>query len=121
MPLIEKKTPSMHKLLFDQNLSFRLVKQIEHVFPESNHVRLLNLDKADDLTVWQYAKDNNFHIVSKDSDFYNITTLYGYPPKVIRINIGNASTKAIIKLFEQKEETIKAFLDNKITGLLELD
>ena len=111
----------MHKLLFDQNLSYRLTKQLEHIFPNSNHVRLLKLEKADDLTIWQYAKNNNYHIVSKDTDFNNISTLYGFPPKVIWINIGNASTNAISKLFEQREEIIKAFLANDILGLLEID
>lgn len=111
----------MHKLLFDQNLSYRIVEQLKHLFPDSGHVRLLKLEKADDLTVWQYAKDNNFHIVSKDTDFNNLNTLYGYPPKVIWIHTGNMTTRAIIELLQKRVEVINAFLDNEQTGLLELD
>lgn len=111
----------MHKLLFDQNLSHRILKQLEHIFPQSNHVRLLELDKADDFRIWQYAKDNDFHIVTKDTDFNNLNTLYGYPPKVIWIRSGNMSTRAIITLLQKKNEIISAFLDNETVGLLELD
>ncbi len=111
----------MHKLLFDQNLSHRIVKKLEHLFPESSHVRLLELDKSDDLTVWKYTKNNNFHIVSKDNDFNNINTLYGYPPKIIWIRAGNMTTQVIIDLLQKKHEVIDAFLDNEAVGLLELD
>ena len=111
----------MHKLLFDQNLSYRIIKQIESLFPSSSHVKLLNLDQVDDLTLWKYAKVNNFHIISKDTDFNNINTLYGYPPKVIWINTGNTSTSAIIDLLQQKNDIITAFLDNDEIGFLELD
>lgn len=110
----------MHKLLFDQNLSYRILKQIEHLFPDSNHVRHLQLDQADDLTVWQFAKENNFHIVSKDNDFNNINTVYGFPPKVIWLRTGNITTQGIIDLFRKKNEVIHAFLDKKKLGLLEL-
>jgi predicted nuclease of predicted toxin-antitoxin system len=111
----------MHKLLFDQNLSYRIIKQIEHLFPSSSHVRLLKLDKVDDLAIWKYANEHGFHIVTQDTDFNDINTLYGYPPKIIRIRTGNASTNAIIQLIQNKNEIIHDFLDNEETGFLELD
>ena len=111
----------MHKLLFDQNLSYKIVKQIAHLFPESNHVRLLKLDKADDLDVWQYAKEHGYHIVTQDTDFHDINTLYGYPPKIIRINTGNTVTHTIVELLEKKNELIHDFLDNDEMGFLELE
>lgn len=110
----------MHKLLFDQNLSYRIIKHIDHLFPKSNHARLLELDYADDLAIWQYAKDNGFDIVSKDADFNDISALYGYPPKIIWIRSGNTATQAIIELLLNKNKVIQAFLDNKKMGLLEL-
>jgi len=39
--------------------------------------------------VWQYAKDNNFIIVTKDSDFYDLSLVQGSPPKVIWLQSGN--------------------------------
>lgn len=111
----------MHKLLFDQNLSYRIIKEIASVFPDSSHVKLLNLDQSDDLTIWQYAKENSFHIVTKDTDFNNLSTLNGYPPKIIWINSGNISTQAIVELLKKKYEIITNFLDNENMGLLEIN
>ncbi len=47
------------KLLFDQNVSPRLVALLADIFPDSNHVFPLGLDEAEDTDVWQYAKTNN--------------------------------------------------------------
>ncbi len=58
------------KLLLDQNLSFRLLEKLEPIYPGSTQVKFVNLDQADDLTVWQFAKDNDFVLVTKDSDFH---------------------------------------------------
>jgi hypothetical protein len=55
------------KLLFDQNLSFKLCTLLSDLFPESKPVRELGLDRSDDRVVWQHAKDNGFMLVSQDS------------------------------------------------------
>lgn len=111
----------MHKLLLDQNLSYKIIKHIEHLFPKSSHVRLLNLDTADDFTVWQYAKEHGYHIVTQDIDFNDINILKGYPPKIIRINTGNTATQTIIKLLQNKSDIINEFLNNDQIGYLEID
>ncbi|MEZ4699463.1 MAG: DUF5615 family PIN-like protein [Rhodothermales bacterium] len=71
------------KLLFDQNLSPRLVGLLADVYEDSVHVTEVGLDEADDLVVWHYARMNGFVIVSKDSDFNEISHLRCVPPKVI--------------------------------------
>lgn len=81
------------RLLFDQNLSFRLVEQVAEAFPGSSQVRLLGLDQASDRTLWQYARDNDYVLVTKDSDFHELCVLHGPPPKVVWLKIGNASTR----------------------------
>ena len=120
MQRTKRRSPTMHKLLFDQNLSNRIIQHIEHLFPKSNHVRILKLDKSDDLTIWKYAKENDFHIITQDNDFNDINSLYGYPPKIIRINTGNTSTQAIIELIQNKSKHIQNFLNNDQIGLLEV-
>jgi predicted nuclease of predicted toxin-antitoxin system len=57
------------KLLFDQNLSPRLVGLLADVFPGSLHVRQVGLERADDESIWSLARDRSFAIVTKDSDF----------------------------------------------------
>lgn len=71
------------KLLFDQNLSFKLCQSIAEVFPKSDHIGLLGLSEAADRDVWDHAKTNGFTIVSQDVDFAEMAALLGPPPKVI--------------------------------------
>ena len=83
------------KLLFDQNLSPRLIDRLASVYPESAHVRDLGLHRAPDRQVWRYASENCYAIVSKDSDFHQLSFLYGHPPKVVWIRRGNCTTDEI--------------------------
>ena len=71
------------KLLFDQNLSHRLVQALDDIFPGSLHVRLLGMAQADDLEVWEYAKALNLVIVTQDSDDSDWNKLRGAPPKIV--------------------------------------
>lgn len=70
-------------LLFDQNLSPRLVASLADAFPNSAHVRDVGLGRADDESVWRYAAENSLTIVSKDSDFHQLSFLRGHPPKIV--------------------------------------
>jgi Domain of unknown function (DUF5615) len=63
------------KLLFDENLSPRLVAALADVYAASAHVHECGLGSADDIAIWQYAKDNDFTIVSKDSDLLAVTVV----------------------------------------------
>jgi len=53
----------------DQNISRKLVDELEDLFSGSNHVYLLGLHKASDEKIWNYARKNGFTIVTQDSDF----------------------------------------------------
>jgi predicted nuclease of predicted toxin-antitoxin system len=71
------------KLLFDENLSHKLVRLLADLFPDSIHVREVGLKAADDPVVWEYAKNSNLMIVPKDSDMHQRSFVFGYPPKVV--------------------------------------
>jgi predicted nuclease of predicted toxin-antitoxin system len=71
------------KLLLDENLSDRIIPKILDLYPDSSHVKTLGLTNTDDLVIWEYAKANDFVIVSKDADFHQRSLLYGHPPKFI--------------------------------------
>jgi len=85
------------KLLFDQNLSFKLCERLAKLFPGSNQVRLVGLAETADRTIWDYAKHNGFVMVSLDVDFADRATLLGPPPKVIWLRCGNQPTERIEK------------------------
>ncbi len=71
------------KLLFDENLSYRLVRLLDDLFPESIHVSYVGLLKTSDKTIWEFARADGFCIVSADSDFYELAALLSPPPKVV--------------------------------------
>jgi predicted nuclease of predicted toxin-antitoxin system len=41
------------KLLFDENLSFKLCRKLTDLFLNSSQVRLVGLERADDLAIWR--------------------------------------------------------------------
>jgi|SRR4051794_35464145 len=97
------------KLLFDQNLSFKLCQQLADLYPGSSQTRLLGLAEADDRTIWQYAGSNGFSLVSLDADFAEMASLLGPPPKVIWLRSGNQTTSAIEALLRGQAPLITAF------------
>jgi predicted nuclease of predicted toxin-antitoxin system len=83
------------KLLFDQNLSCRLVSRLADICPETSHVSLVGLDRVSDDQAWGYARANGYTIVTKDSDFNERSVLRGTPPKVVWLRQGNCTTTQV--------------------------
>ncbi len=108
------------KLLLEQNLSPRLVKTLEAIYPGSSHVRLVGLRDADDAVVWEFARNYGFIIVSKDSDFHQRSFGLGFPPKVIWIRRGNCPTTDIEKVFREHQASILEFCEDDIHAFLAL-
>lgn len=106
------------KLLFDQNLSPRLVERLNDIFPNSTHVSLEGLDSSSDNEVWKWSHENGFTIVTKDADFSELSTLRGFPPKVIWIRAGNCTIAQIEKLIRIHSETIQKMQDDPNVGIL---
>ena len=98
------------KLLFDENLSPRLVESLSSLYPESQHVQDLKLGGAEDSAVWQCAKQHGFAIVSKDSDFAERSVLESDAPKVIWIRLGNCSTSDMERLLRSAHEAVHKFI-----------
>lgn len=97
------------KLLFDENLSRRLVVRTAALFPGSRHVEDVGLAGRTDETIWAFARDGDYVIVSKDSDFRELCAARGAPPKVVWLRIGNSGTGAIQRLLEQNRVALEAF------------
>ncbi len=108
------------KLLFDQNLSFKLCARLVDLFPGSDQVRRLGLDQADDRAIWQHAKTGGFVMVTQDSDFSDLAALLGAPPKVIWLRCGNQTTDVIEKLLRAQAEAIAAFELDDTASCLEI-
>ena len=98
------------KLLFDQNVSFRILDYLESRFQDSTQVRNAGLEGKTDLEIWVYAKQNGYSIVTFDADFSEIASLRGIPPKVIWLRTGNRTTREIANLLNSKVTVIRDFL-----------
>lgn len=108
------------KLLLDENLSDRIIYRIADLYPDSQHVKTLGLINTDDAMIWKYAKINDFAIVSKDSDFYQRSLLYGHPPKFIYLRIGNSPTSKIVQILRSNFNAIVQFGDRESESILVL-
>jgi predicted nuclease of predicted toxin-antitoxin system len=111
------------RLLFDQNISYKIIAKISGHFPDSLHVREAILQESSDREIWEFAKTNSYTIVTYDSDFSNLVSILGHPPKVIWIKSGNNSTDFLVSLLTNHVDIIKEFISSKeyeSIGCLEL-
>jgi predicted nuclease of predicted toxin-antitoxin system len=106
------------RLLFDENLSPRLVHRLSTAFPGSQHVRDLGLRGCSDHELWTRAAQDGFVLVSKDNDFRQLSFMRGAPPKVIWIVIGNAGTERVGVLLEHGRARIEEFVADDEEALL---
>lgn len=97
------------KLIFDQNLSSELVRRLTDLFPGSTHVKTLGMIQADDGAIWTFARENEFVIVSKDSDFQQRSLVLGAPPKVVWLRVGNCPTEQIVRLLRDHSVELNTF------------
>ena len=98
------------KLLFDANLSRRILPLLVDLFPESSHISLSGLSpQTPDKTIWEFAKGNRFVIVTADADFIRLASLHGPPPQVIRLDRMDYSTEAAAELIRHRAIAIAEF------------
>src|SRR5262245_38595368 len=106
------------KLLFDQNLSPKLVNRLADLFPGSVHVQSAGLDSADDDQIWAYARTNGLDIVTKDEDYNNLSVLRGSPP--IWLQLGNCTTSQVEAEFRSRFADIQTSANDPSVGTLVL-
>ena len=109
------------KLLFDANLSPRLAALLHDLFPGSAHVSEVGGLADDDLSIWNFAHDNGFTIVSKDSDFHHMSFVFGAPPQVIWLRIGNCSTEVVESVLRARLSDIEFFEKSADAAFLVVD
>ena len=109
------------KLLYDQNLSRRLVGLLEDCYPGSTHVIAVNLASASDGEVWAFAANSSYTIVSKDSDFHQRSLLHGPPPKVVWLNLGNCTTVTVEGVLRRHQADLETLLTDEHAAFLIID
>jgi predicted nuclease of predicted toxin-antitoxin system len=108
------------KLLFDQNISHRLISLIQDILPEAKQVRQIGLENSSDKQIWEYAKEHDFTIVTFDGDFYDFSLVWGHPPKIIWIRTYNQTTKNLEEILRKYMSTMQDFLKDNDLACLEI-
>jgi len=98
----------------------KLVSRLVDIFPNASHVQFHELAEKTDTEVWEFAKLNDFCIVTQDADFAERSRLYGSPPKVVWLRCGNAPTNQVETLIRSGQEAIQELLGNPTLHCLEL-
>jgi len=108
------------KLLLDENLSDRVVPQILDLYPDSAHVKSHSLIHTDDFLIWSFAQQHGYQIVSKDADFHQRSLVFGHPPKLVFLRVGNCTTSRITQLLRSNIVLLSAFDSDPNTSILVL-
>ncbi len=107
-------------LLFDQNLSFRLCRELADIFPDCQQAMRAGLAQADDVAVWDYARRQQLTLVTLDADFAEMAVLNGPPPKIIWLRRGNQPTSGVAAMLRASLEAIRAFEGDPLAACLEI-
>jgi predicted nuclease of predicted toxin-antitoxin system len=109
------------KLLFDENLSRKLVQRLGDLYPGSAHVVGIDLMTSPDREIWNFAKANGFVVVSTDLDFYDLATTLGPPPKVLWLRRWTHPTADAERVLRREAIRISEFVNDPDLGVLVLD
>lgn len=83
-------------------------------------MREIGLRDADDGEIWSYAARHGYVIITKDADFRQRSFLFGHPPKVVWLRLGNCSTDSIEAILRRRAADIEEFLVDERKALLGL-
>ena len=101
------------RLLFDQNLSHKLVNRLADIFPGSIHVGDIGMKSAADPAIATYALVHGLTIVSKDADFLALRfVLSGDHIRMVWVRLGNGSTNQVEGALRARRDSIEALADD---------
>jgi predicted nuclease of predicted toxin-antitoxin system len=106
--------------LLDENLAASLAPALSDLYPGSAHVSDFGLASTRDRAIWTYSGANGFVLVTKDEDFHQLSVLFGPPPKVIWIGLGNCSTADVAHLLRVRRADIVQFVEHQDAAFLAL-
>ena len=108
------------RLLFDENLSARLVAALADAYPDSAHLEHVGFLGAPDAAVWAHAAAYGYVLVTKDEDCQRLSVLRGPPPKVVWVRLGNCATADVARLLRLRREDVARFVAHADAAFLAL-
>jgi len=96
------------KFLVDANLPPRLCQWLQARGHQAEHLADIDLLRATDTQLWERGKNQRIVILSKDFDFYDRALLFGAPPQVLHIAVGNCSNDRLLRVLGSEWPDIEA-------------
>jgi predicted nuclease of predicted toxin-antitoxin system len=109
------------KLLFDENISYKICRRVSDLFPNSQHINALELERAQDIQIWEFARRESFTIVTQDSDFNDLAILKNFPPHIIWLRTGNVRVSEIEQVLRQNYSRIVEIIETGRQGVIEIN
>ena len=109
------------KLLFDENLSRKLVARLSELYPGSSHVSEFDLLERPDREIWDFAQASGSIIVTADADFYELAAALGPPPKVIWLRRWTHPTRDAELVLRRDAIRVTEFATDSTLSFLVLD
>jgi len=98
------------KFLVDANLPPRLCVWLRSHRHEAEHLFDSNLLTATDTHIWERGNIESLVIFSKDVDFYDRALLFGAPPQVVHVAVGNCSNTRLFEMLAHEWDDIERAL-----------
>lgn len=107
------------KLLIDNQLPEALTAFLSENGFEARHVRRFGLGAVSDERIWQFAKAEDFSIVTMDEDFQHLSARFGSPPQVVWVRLGNVRRQALLDTFASLLPDLRSGLESG-TAVIEI-
>ena len=109
------------RLLLDENISWRLAAYLRPHCAEVLHVRDIGLDESPDTSIWRYAQQHGYDVLTKDEDFLRLVLAEGFPPRVVAVQNAQVPVKELAAFLLARLPQLAAFLDEQTEfGMLQL-
>ena len=83
------------RLLLDENISWRLAAYLRPHCTALLHVRDIQLDNSPDTSIWRYARQHGYDVLTKDEDFLRLVLAEGFPPRVVAVQNAQVPVKEL--------------------------
>lgn len=98
------------RLLLDENISWRLAAYLRPHCEGVLHVRGIGLDESPDTSIWRYARQHGYDLLTKDEDFVRLLLAEGFPPKVVTLQNAQVPVKTLAEFLLARLPQLESFL-----------
>lgn len=106
------------KFLIDNNLSYKLTEHLKPPGIDASHIKNELSIFSLDYEIWEFAKEYEFVILTKDNDFNELSQLLGCPPKVVHLMCGNKKTSYVANHIISNKSELVDFVNSDMENCL---